>query len=194
MGNGAVETRRILLRPIVESDLPVLCEWRNSAIFLENSSNRRNHVTVEEFALELKKDFGRDRHEQFIIELRRSRKPIGTIYSYNFLPADGYAFVTTFLVDDFRGNGYGAEAFAVFLYHLFTTHDLYKVYADIYSYNVDSLRTMQSAKFAEEGRFRGQRLYGGVRHDVIRYAIFRDDLPRIRSFLERCGSMFDGVT
>ena len=172
---------------MAEADLSILCEWRNSDVFLKNCSNRRNHVTVEEFAIELKKDFERDRHEQFIIELRRAGEPIGTIYSYNFRSADGYAFVTTFLADGFRNKGYGAEAFAIFLYHLFTVHDLYKVYTEIYSYNGDSLKAMQGAGFTEEGRFRNQRLFKGARYDVLRYAVFRDDLPRARLFLQRLG-------
>ena len=75
---------------------------------------------------ELKRDFERDRHLQFMIERKSDSKLIGTIYSYNYKRADGYAFITTFIVNGFRKRGYGAEADALFLMHLFKSLNFLK--------------------------------------------------------------------
>ena len=81
--------------------------------------------------------------------------------------------------------GYGAEAFALFMLHLFENLDLHKVYAEVYSYNEFSLSCLKSAGFVEEGRFKGHRLLNGKRHDLVRLAFFSTELPRLRRFIDR---------
>lgn len=184
MEKATVETRRLFLRPMDDSDLLALYEWRNEEDFLRNCSYRRTPVSFEGFKKELVNDFQRDRHIQMVIVEKVTGVAIGTIYSYNFKKADGYVFVTTFITKAYQRRGYGAEAFAAFVNYLFSRHELFKVYLEVYEYNLESLLIMRGAGFVEEGRFRRHRLIDGKRYDVIRFAIYREDAERFKDFLE----------
>lgn len=180
-----LETKRIRLRRITNDDLSILFGWRNDENFIQNCSNRRNKVDYEEFIKEFTKDFERDRHIQFMVERIRDKNPIGAVYSYGYKSVDKYAFITTYLADGFRKFGYGAEALALFLEYLFETFGLHKIYFEVYEYNAESLKGIVKAGFVEEGRFKEQRLWNGKRYDVLRYAVFRNDIPRILEFIDK---------
>ncbi|OYV63507.1 MAG: hypothetical protein B7X03_01675 [Parcubacteria group bacterium 21-58-10] len=171
------------LHELQEEHLPVLFLWRNSVDFMGLCSTRRNLISPEEFRIELKSDFRRDRHSQFLII--KKKECIGTVYSYKLNRTDGYTFITIFIAKPWRNKGYGAEAMVVFLEYLFREFGLYKVYAEIYSYNHKSLRALMSGKFIEEGRFRGHRLYHEERHDLIRLAFFRSQLGDFASLVKK---------
>lgn len=171
------------LHELQEEHLPMLFLWRNSNDFMELCSTRRNSVSLEDFKTELDSDLKRDRHLQFMIA--RKNEYIGTVYSYSLNRTDGHAFVTTYLAKDWRDRGCGAEAVVVFLEYLFRKYELYKIYAEVYSYNLESLRALASGKFVEEGKFRGHRLYRGERHDLIRLAFFRSQLRDFAPLLKR---------
>lgn len=162
------------LHELQERHFPALFSWRNADDFMRLCSTRRNPVSPEEFREEMRRDINKDRHEQFMIV--RDKECIGTIYSYNLNRTDGHVFVTTFVAGPWRNRGYGARSMVVFLEYLFREFGLYKVYADVYSYNSESLNALASGGFAEEGRFRGHRLYHDERYDLIRLAFFRSQL------------------
>ncbi|MBI4993546.1 GNAT family N-acetyltransferase [Candidatus Wolfebacteria bacterium] len=177
-------TRHIILRPMEEKDLSILHQWRNDGDFIQYCSVRRYPVEYEEFINELQKDFKNDRHRQFIIELQKERKVIGTTYSYNFNSIDGYAFITIYLEERYRYRGYGAEAVALFLRFLFESYPLYKIYMEVYDYNQHALSILQNASFEEEGRFKEHRFFREERYDLIRFAFFQKSLTKVFEFLE----------
>mgnify|MGYP003393517102 CR=1 FL=1 len=171
------------IQELQEEHLPILFLWRNSSDFMELCSTRRNFVSLDEFRSELSYDFSRDRHLQFMIV--RKGECIGTIYSYSLNRTDGHAFVTTYVAKDWRDKGCGAEAMAIFLEYLFREYGLYKVYAEVYSYNLESIRALTSGKFVEEGRFCGHRLHNGERHDLIRLTFFRSQLKDFAALVKK---------
>ncbi|HUX80879.1 MAG TPA: GNAT family protein [Candidatus Paceibacterota bacterium] len=171
------------LREFQKDHLPTLFVWRNSSDFMELCSTRRNAVSFEEFQTELNRDFNRDRHLQFVIV--KNQECIGTIYSYNLNHTDAYVFVTIYLAKPWRGKRYGAEAMVVFSEYLFREYRLYKIYAEVYSYNLESLRSLTNGGFTEEGRFHGHRLHNGARHDLIRLAFFRSHFKDFALLVKR---------
>lgn len=181
----SLETRHIKLRPLTSNNAATLFKWRNDQQFLQNCSHRRSATNCNEFVAELKRDFERDRHLQFMIERKFDGEPIGTIYSYDYKRVDGYAFITTFIADGFRKRGYGAEADALFLMYLFEKFKLFKIYMEMYEYNREAISAALRGGFIEEGKFKKQRLFNGARYDVIRYALFRENIPRISEFLNK---------
>lgn len=174
---------RIELRQPSDLGLPILYAWRNASDFMHLCSTRRNTVSFEEFVAELKRDFTRDRHLQYLIYL--GEQPIGTIFSYNLNRTDGHVFVTLYLAGEYRKRGYGVEACVTFLAHLFEKYDLYKVYLEAYAYNSASIGALEGAGLVEEGRFRGHRFVNGERHDLIRYAVFKTDATRYIALVRR---------
>ncbi len=175
--------RSLDLHELKEEDVSTLYLWRNSSDFIRLCSTRRNLVSLEEFRTELQSDLKKDRHRQFLI--KRKSEFIGTIYSYNLNQTDGHVFVTIFIAEPWRNNGYGAEAVIVFLEYLFREHSLHKVYAEAYNYNTESLHALASGGFIEEGRFVDHRLFHGKRYDLVRLAFFRRQVSESSTLVER---------
>ena len=175
--------RSVSLRQIEESDFPTLYVWRNSNSYRKYCSTRRDKISYDEYREEMRRDLAKDRHLQCVI--LHGSKVIGTIFSYGMNRTDGYTFITTYIEDAYDKKGYGAEAFALFSLHLFRSSDLYKIYTEAYSYNAHSIKCIQRAGLREEGRFVGHRTYDGRRYDLIRFALFIDQLPSLEKFVGR---------
>jgi len=178
-----LKARSVELLPIREKDIPLLHAWRNSKDFRVLCSTRRNEVTIDQFTKELQKDMEKDGRRQFVVS--RRGVPVGTIYSYQHNCTDGHAFVSLFLEREARrAVGVGPLAFVLLIVDLFKSMDLHKVYFEIYSYNIESLSNVRKAKiFEEEGVFREHRLIGGERYDLVRMAVYRNQLPKLLMFL-----------
>jgi len=181
-----LQGRHVYLRCCSEQDISLLFQWRNDNDFRKNCSVRRDETNLDDFREELKEDFKRDRHIQMMIVRKKDEKSIGTIYSYGYKKVDGYAFITIFLSESYRTSGYGVEAIALFLYHLFSKFPIFKIYMEVYEYNTQSLSCICGAGFSQEGCFGGHRLFNGIRYDLLRYAIYKErDISRIEIFLRR---------
>jgi len=173
--------RSLELNELVESDLVTLCNWRNSACYMQFCTSRRSALSLDEFKEEIFRDFSTDRHAQFII--RRRGIAIGTIFSHGLSRVDGHVFITTYIDEKYQTLGFGPEAFVLFFDYLVHTEDLFKVYTDVYSYNRNSLDGLLKVGFVEEGRFVGHRLFDGNRHDVIRLAFYTEKLLSVRKLI-----------
>lgn len=177
--------KRVRLRPLEEADMSTMYGWRNDMSSLHLWSVRRHIVTFDEFVAELETDFATDRHIQLMIERTADSSVVGTIYSYNAQFIDGHCWITTYVKHGKTGMGFGAEAVALMLAYLFSYFGFHKIYAEVYDYNEASTQSLVSAGFVEEGRFREHRFFAGKRHDVIRYAIYSNQLTRILRFISR---------
>ena len=178
-------TSRITLSPVEESDLPILCKWRNEFRFLELVSPRRNLLNSADFAREHKREFEGNRHLQFMVILKDGNAPIGTIYSFSLNQIDGYVFINTYIDEKHERMGYGAEAVTLMVCYLFKFYPIHKIYFEAFAYNKLSLSTLQSAGFIEEGRFKEHRFLNGVRYDVVRFAAYRNSLEKLEPLKER---------
>lgn len=74
-----------------------------------------------------------------------------------------------------RGRGVGMIAQRLLVDHLFATTDLDRVEAETDVDNIAERRALERAGFASEGVVRGAQLRGGVRRDLVRYAVLRAD-------------------
>jgi len=181
----ALETRRIRLRPIERKDYPILHRWRNGAKWISHLSANRAIVGFDRFEDEMKEEFRRGRQLQFIIELKRTDEQIGTIFTHNWSSVDGYVFINTYVTKEFERAGHGAEASILLLLYMFDFFGVNKIYFEAFVYNDLSISTIRTAGLVEEGRFREHRFYKDERHDVLRFAIYRDGLGKFRRIIER---------
>lgn len=183
--NTILETRKVRLRPLENADIPLLHKWRNCERYMAFCSIRRMPVSEEQFRDELKTDFENDRHLQFMIEVQSSQKIVGTIFSYNLNRIDGYVFVTVFIDEQFEKRGHGPQAFILLIEFLFKSLPIEKIYIEVYGYNDHSLANLTKKLFEKEGHFKHHRFWDGSRHDMMRYAIYRDKTETIKKFLQR---------
>ena len=182
-----INSRNLILKEVEKSDIDVLWKWRNEKSFQENCTMRKNETALEEFERELFHDFEIDRHIQCIAFRKQDMLPVGTIYSYTYNKRDGHCFVTTYITPSFQNRWYGPEIFVGFLDYLLRTFCLFKVYVDVYDFNMLSLRILAKAGFEVEGEFRGHRFFNGHRCNLIRMAFFEKN----RYLLERFLRTFD---
>jgi RimJ/RimL family protein N-acetyltransferase len=164
----------LILIQINKTHLPILFKWRNESSFVTNCTGRNKIEDIEKFENELKSDFKKDRHLQFLIFWRN--KPIGTIFSYSFNQIDKYAFISLFIEKQYANRSLGIKAFSVFSNFLFQEFNLYKIYFDIYEYNFKMISIIEKCQFSIEGVFKNQHLLENKRYDVRRYAFYEKDM------------------
>lgn len=165
----------LTLRRIFRDDLPILLQWRNEEKFRNECSSMRELITDQEFQQELERQFAIDRHEQVIL-IAANGTAIGTLFSYDYSRSDGHLFVSAYLDEKVRNRGFGVYALLVFSRWLFDGLRLFKIYADVYTTNSRVIAQLRRAGASEEGRFKGHRKCNGLRVDVIRFAVYQEQL------------------
>jgi RimJ/RimL family protein N-acetyltransferase len=174
-----IQHKNLVLAKLQPNDYEILFGWRNSASFLNYCTNRKPIENLEKFIKEIETDFSKDRHIQFLILFKE--KAIGTIYSYGYNSFDRYCFITTYVCEEYKHLGLGIKAFIMFSELLFTKYNLFKIYSDVYEYNINSMSLFIKSKMKIEGTFIRQHLFEGDRYDVIRFAFYQDDITSTTS-------------
>ena len=169
------------LKKIEKSDFNTLYTWRNDTVFLDNCSYRNKVRNKKEFIAELEIDFETDRHLQAIIF--KIEEPIGTIFSYNYNADDKYCFVTTFVHGERKSLGYGLKAFILFCKYHFDNFKLFKIYADVYEFNKNSLNLFLKKKIPLEGVFKQQKVFKNKRYDVYRFALYIEHIDELLKYV-----------
>jgi RimJ/RimL family protein N-acetyltransferase len=78
-------------------------------------------------------------------------------------------------VDAYLNRGLGTEALALWVDHLFATHDLHKIGLDTWSFNPRMMRVAEKVGFRYEGRQRQQRQWQGEWLDLLHYGILHEE-------------------
>ncbi len=164
----------LLLTQIDKTHLPILFKWRNESSFINNCTMRPCIEDINKFENELKSDFNKDRHLQFVILWRE--EPVGTVFSYSFNKIDQYVFTTLFIDSKYANKSLGIRVFSAYSNFLFQEFNLFKIYFDIYEYNHIMVNIIEKCGFSLEGIFKKQHLQGGQRYDVRRYAFYEKDM------------------
>lgn len=185
-----LQARSVILRPVEESDLELLKEWRNSTDYMTTCTTSGACVGIEE----LRKQIA-SRPFQFMIA-HAQKGTIGTIFANKANLIDGHLFITTFLDSSFRNCGYGPIALIMAIDFSFTHYPLRKIYFDVYASNQNSRSSFEGGLkrlgFEREGIFRDHRFQGGDYLDMVRFSIFKESRPLIKVFLEKA-NRFDSL-
>ena len=125
-----IETPRLLLRPMNESDASIIVKWRNdeedSKFFLNRQPNLNSH----------KQWFHSERQARvdYIIVHKHEQKPIGTL---NFKNISNTAEAGKLIGEkSFRGQGLAKESFIAWLYYGFKKLLLEEVYIQTHELNI----------------------------------------------------------
>ncbi len=184
MSAVTLESRITRLRPIEQSDIPTLVEWRNDPKSMYLWTARRAVVPYATAVEEIGRDLHTDKHVWLVAENLRN-ETVGMVYSYDAQFVDAHCFSTTYVAEGYRGRGHGPEMQALFLNYLFSYFNFRKVYYDVYGFNSMSENTIKTFGFVEEGRFPEHHYFDGEWHPMVRYAVYRSDIPKIRVLLNR---------
>lgn len=147
-----LETGRLVIRPLVPSDVPALEEWMpDESIYAYWGKGpgkaERNPALL--FAKESRpaKSF------HLGIALRETGKVVGDIWAYRIV-RDREATVAVRLGRPHQGQGYGTEALAAMVRFCFGRTELKRLRAEADVRNVASQRMLEKCGFAREGGVR----------------------------------------
>ena len=78
------------------------------------------------------------------------------------------------LGEEFWGRGIATEALAAVTAHAFAHHDLCRIYARVFEWNLASMRVLEKAGYACEGRLKKAVTKAGRTLDEMIYAVVRE--------------------
>jgi ribosomal-protein-alanine N-acetyltransferase len=85
------------------------------------------------------------------------------------------------LVPDYHGEGYGAEAVSLVIGYVFRTFDTHSVGAHAFDFNAASRGLLESLGFTQEGRAREARFIDGEYRDSLQYGLLRSEWREMSS-------------
>ena len=114
--------------------------------------------------------------------------PIGLI-GINWLPAHHRTALLTAFVGEraYWGGGYGTDALLLLLDYAFDWLDVRRAWLMTMSLNARVLRQMEKVGFQLEARQRRATWADGGWHDMLTYALLREDWPGREAVIERIG-------
>ncbi len=163
-----IEGKLIALRPLEESDFPLIVKWRN------NSRVRANFIYREEFTLEGQKKWKETmidtgRVIQFIIcEKPKDDRPVGSVYlrdvDMDSLTAEYGVFIGE---DDAIGLGYGKEAAALMTEYAGRQLGLKELILRVFVRNISAIKSYEGAGFVKTKNLPLVECSDGQKDDMI---------------------------
>jgi RimJ/RimL family protein N-acetyltransferase len=169
-----IEGQKIMLRDMEKRDVALKVKWFNDPDV--------NKTLLVEEKLELDKSiewFERTRNDasrrDFVIETAEG-KPIGIIALVHISDAHKTAEIYIVIGEkDYWGKGVMLEAESLLIGWAFNFLKLEKIWADVYPNNIASIVTMKKLGFQIEGTLRREKKIRGLRIDVIRVGLLREE-------------------
>jgi RimJ/RimL family protein N-acetyltransferase len=176
MTRPTTDPPRVRLRDITLTDADLLDVWDSGRTGFNDFGLPRDPTDRDALA---RGPLRNERNGQLMVELVADGRPIGSVgwhremYGPN---AESSAFNFGIeLVPDARGHGYGTEAQALLVEYLFATTDIHRVEASTDVDNLAEQRSLEKAGLRREGVTRGAQFRAGGYHDLIVFALLRDD-------------------
>lgn len=180
----SLATKRLSMRLVDKSDLPALFEvngddevfryspraaWKTpadgKAWFSRIMAHRKSGATI-----------------QFVIVLRETKRPIGTLAVFHFDEAVGSAEIGYVLGREHWGKGLMTELLAAFVRFGFEKLRLKRISAELDPRNAASVKVLERVGFTREGLRRCDYFSKGEVTDTALYGMLsRDPRPRARS-------------
>ncbi len=159
---------RIRLRPLRDSDLPLLRAWFDDPDVMRFWGMTSNPVVDQRFAEDLVGRFARfEVAGYFAIDL-----PDGTTIGrveFERLSTETRSAEVMILIGDRSawGKGYGTDAMTALLRYLFHTRNLHRVSLTVLAWNRRAIRSYKKVGFTVEGTLRDDLYFDGRYHDQL---------------------------
>ncbi len=166
---------RIYFRPLEVDDAPQLERWVNDPRVWSTLGRRLpiNELREREWLEQYGKD---EAHVRFGIVVRETDQMIGTAGLHNIDRDNRKAEFGIMIGDvDSHDQGYGSETAKLVLKFAFEELNLNRVYLGVFANNPRGIRAYEKAGYQYEGRDRKAYWRHGKYHDMLRYAVLRDE-------------------
>ncbi len=163
--------KRVVLRPVEESDVPHIHRWMNQPEVWRNMDYERL------FSLEdVREDVERSRAEGVPFTIEVEGTPIGRIGLNGFRRRDRIAALYLYIGDPaYWGHGYAHEALTTLLSYAFDRFDLWQVELWTLADNEQAIRVYRKCGFVEEGTLRNRSWKEGRWVDRSVMSVNRDE-------------------
>ena len=166
-----LSSEKIYLRPITEADTEMVLRWRNSDFIKERFIYRKD-ISPAEHQKWLDTKVKTGKVVQFIICVRESDMPIGSVYLQNIDPVHKNAEYGIFIGETSAlGQGFGTDAAKLAVAYGFQELGLHKLYLRVISDNARAIASYKRAGFVVECEMRDEIFVDGRFRDVTRMAI-----------------------
>ena len=176
-----LETERLILRPIEETDVPALFPLINNADVAASMLSTSYPYPKDEFAAfvmrcceEIER---RERYEMAIV-LKETGLPIGAVRFFHIAWEHLRTELGYWLGKAYWGRGYMTEAVRQMTRFGFEDLDLEKICAYCFTDNAASVRVLEKVGFKQEGHIRHAVRKNGEFSDVLLFGIIREEFTR----------------
>lgn len=158
---------RVTLRPITEADTDLIVRWRNTPSVV------RNFIFREPFTPEMHRNWlatkvATGRVVQYMIEVKATGRPVGSVYFRDIDPVNHSAEYGIFIgEEDARGQGFGSETARLFTEFGFARLGLHRISLRLLEENLPARRSYEKAGFVQEGIFHDMVMLDGQYRDVV---------------------------
>jgi len=178
------KSKRLVLRPLDESDAPLLAKWMNDP---EVSVMLRAYLPVmkpEEVVWV--QSLAKRSATNIVVMMVVDGVPIGTMGLHDIDHRHGTATTGAVIGEKaYQGKGYGVEAKMLLLEYAFNTLNLRKICSNVHEFNEFSEKYSLKCGYKKEGRRKDQHYSQGLYWDEIQLAVFRKDfMPLWDKFAE----------
>jgi RimJ/RimL family protein N-acetyltransferase len=111
---------------------------------------------------------------QYVICRVSDPTPVGLASAFAPNLHDGHVHLGAFIDPAVRRRAWPAEAFGVFVEHLFSSFDLRKLYLQVNEHNLGPLGSLRHDLLVEEARLREHDYADGAWSDSVVFALWRD--------------------
>lgn len=170
--------KRVLLRPLKNTDIELLNEWRNNLELIKLTQGIRFPKTLE-MDQDWFRNLSNDKSNKYVvfgIEEISSNSFIGLIQITNI---DWISRVGEFGINigdsTKNGLGYGTESMKLFFSYIFQELNLRKISLKVASSNENAIKSYRKLGFVEEGVLKEHIFMGDKYYDLILMALFKDN-------------------
>ena len=180
---GPIETERLVVRLVVESDLPALLEVNSSdeVTALLPYATWKSAADAQAWLHRMRGIEATGLALQFVVVLKSAGKAIGSCLVFRFEEGSARAELGYALGRAHWGQGFMHEALSGLLGSAFGAMDLRRIEAEVDTRNRSSSRLLQRLGFTKEGLLRQRWMTKGEVKDVEVYGLLRDE------WLDRAG-------
>jgi RimJ/RimL family protein N-acetyltransferase len=172
-----IQGNRVSLRPVAESDFPLIHRWMNHPEVWHYMDYERP-VSLADVG----DDVERSRREGVPMTILVGDRPIGRIGLNQFRRRDRLCSLYMYIGEPtFWGQGYAGDAIMALLGYAFDRWDLNLVELWVLGDNDRASSTYQRCGFTVEGRLRQRSFKGGRWVDRVHMSVTREEFARARA-------------
>ena len=172
-----IETARLKIRLVQESDLPWLLEINSEITRYLPYESWKGMADGQAWYDRMSARLAGGEAGQFVIEWRESGRVIGSCLLFRFEKASARAELGYLLAREFWGTGCMLEAMNAFIAFAFGSMGLRRLEAEIDPRNVSSARLLERLGFVREGLLRQRWTLKGEVTDSSLYGLLCTDRP-----------------